>query len=73
VATNLSNNTMGVLTMNRISTPTVLGCQKQLLAEELSCGLSRSRGLVTSAVKLSDDKKVSYTFSLTFIDLLLDF
>merc|ERR1719431_2290780 len=58
VATNLSKTSMGVLTINKISTPTILGCQKQLLlAEELSCGLGRTRGLVTSAVKLSDDKK----------------
>merc|ERR1739838_92435 len=57
VATKLSKTSMGVLTINKISTPTMLGCQKQLLAEELSCSLGRTRGLVTSAVKLSDDKK----------------
>merc|ERR1711915_588900 len=33
--------------------------KKQLLAEELSIGLGRSRGLTTSAVRLSDEKKAA--------------
>merc|ERR1711915_533819 len=33
--------------------------KKQLLAEELSIGLGRSRGLTTSAVRLSDEEKAA--------------
>merc|ERR1711872_1148777 len=38
---------------------------KQLLAEELSIGLGRSRGLTTSAVRLSDEKKGDDHISLS--------
>merc|ERR1719186_914869 len=57
VATNLSNTSRGALTLNKIASSAVHSCQKQILAEELSNGLSRNRGFVTSAVRLSDDKK----------------
>merc|ERR1712106_1214151 len=56
VATNLSNTSRGALVMKQITSSMPIG-QKQLLAEELSLGLCRSRGLQTSAVRLSDEQK----------------
>merc|ERR1712096_544285 len=65
VATNLSNTSRGAPTLNKIASSAVHSCQKQILAEELSNGLSRNRGFVTSAARLSDDKKAADQASLT--------
>merc|ERR1711970_961271 len=55
VATKLPNTTMGQLATNTISSSTMQTCQLQILAEQLNNNLVRSRGLVTSAARLSGD------------------
>merc|ERR1711910_32324 len=64
VATKLPNTTMGQLATNTISSSTMQTCQLQILAGQLNNNLVRSRGLVTSAARLSDDKKASDQASL---------
>merc|ERR1712236_64747 len=64
VATKLPNSTMGMLATNTISSSTMQTCRLQILAEQLNNSLVRSRGLVTSAARLSDDKKASDQASL---------
>merc|ERR1711942_494631 len=59
VATNLANTSKGMLVMNQIAGSMPI-CQKQVLAaEQLSLGLSRSRGLATTSARRSDDKKAA--------------
>merc|ERR1712168_191654 len=56
VATNLNNTSRGMLVMKQITSSMPI-CQKQVLAEQLSLGLCRGRGLATTTARLSDDKK----------------
>merc|ERR1711970_707894 len=58
VATNLNNTSRGMLVMKQITSSMPI-CQKQVLAEQLSLGLCRGRGLATTSVRLSDDKKAA--------------
>merc|ERR1711862_897945 len=57
VATNLNNTSRGMLVMKQITSSNMPICQKQVLAEQLSLGLCRGRGLATTTARLSDDKK----------------
>merc|ERR1712215_222856 len=57
VATNLCSTGGKILCRQITSSMPIY--QKQLLAEELSIVLGRSRGLTTSAVRLSDEKKAA--------------
>merc|ERR1711862_536020 len=56
VATNLNNTSRGMLVMKQVTSSMPI-CQKQVLAEQLSLGLCRGRGLATTTARLSDDKK----------------
>merc|ERR1712168_1207268 len=58
VATNLNNTFGGMLVMKQITSSMPI-CQKQVLAEQLSLGLCRGRGLATTTARLSDDKKAA--------------
>merc|ERR1711970_1593629 len=58
VATNLNNTSRGMLVMKQITSSMPI-CQKQVLAEQLSLGLCRGRGLATTTARLSDDKKAA--------------
>merc|ERR1711875_23310 len=48
----------GMLVMKQITSSMPI-CQKQVLAEQLSLGLCRGRGLATTTARLSDDKKAA--------------
>jgi len=63
VATNLCSTGGKILCRQITSSMPIY--HKQLLAEELSIGLGRSRGLTTSAVRLSDEKKGDDHISLS--------
>merc|ERR1712154_392555 len=63
VATNLCSTGGKILCRQITSSMPIY--HKQLLAEELSIGLGRSRGLTTSAVRLSDEKKGDDPISLS--------